>query len=215
MIETATDKLIDSLAANPQPVRRLRPPLLRAGLWLGLALIVVAMLGVSQGVRPDLAHRFQDPAFALRLGATFMTAFLAAIAAFLISLPDRSPGWSLLPVPAAIVWLSTIGYGCLTNWMGLPADGVRLHEVFSCLATLVLIGTPLSFALCIMLRRARPLRPTPATLCGALAVAAITATALSLFHTLDATVLVLIWNVGTAALFLGLGALFGWRVRPA
>ena len=44
---------------------------------------------------------------------------------------------------------------------------------------------------------------------GGLAVAAITATALSLFHNHDATVLILVWNLGTTALIMGPGALFG------
>jgi hypothetical protein len=46
-------------------------------------------------------------------------------------------------------------------------------------------------------------------LTGSLAVAAITASALSLFHEFDATVMILIWNLGAAALLVGLGALLG------
>jgi hypothetical protein len=50
---------------------------------------------------------------------------------------------------------------------------------------------------------------------GSLAVAAMTAVALSLFHSIDATVMILMWNFGVAALFIvisGLGGrqLFGW-----
>jgi hypothetical protein len=45
---------------------------------------------------------------------------------------------------------------------------------------LVLTSLPLSLALLVMLRHAAPLRPAVATLTGSLAVAAITATALSL-----------------------------------
>jgi hypothetical protein len=47
---------------------------------------------------------------------------------------------------------------------------------------------------------------------GALAVAAITSSALALFHDLDATVMILVWNLGTAALITVLGALFGRRM---
>jgi hypothetical protein len=47
---------------------------------------------------------------------------------------------------------------------------------------------------------------------GGLAVAAVTSTALSLFHDLDATVMILVWNVGTAALIAGVGSLFGRRM---
>jgi len=44
---------------------------------------------------------------------------------------------------------------------------------------------------------------------GGLAVAAVTAFALSLFHDLDATVMILIWNLGAAVLIAALGSLFG------
>lgn len=211
MTGTATETLINSLAADARPVRRLKPPMLRCGLWLGFAAIIVIMLGISHGVRPDLARRFADPVFALRVAGAGVTGVLAALSVFLISLPDRSRKWALLPVPAVLIWLSTIGYGCLTAWMRLPADGMRLAEVMSCLATLVLTGSPLSFALVIMMRHTRPLSPGPVALNGALAVAAITAMALSLFHDLDATVLILLWNLGTAALFLCVAGLFNWR----
>lgn len=63
-----------------------------------------------------------------------------------------------------------------------------------------------------MLRYAAPLRPTAATLTGSLAVAAITATALSLFHDLDASVMILMWNLGTSALLVGFGGVFGRRM---
>ena len=45
----ATPDLIESLAANMKPVRRLRPPVTRAACWLLLAAMVVALLAVSQG----------------------------------------------------------------------------------------------------------------------------------------------------------------------
>jgi hypothetical protein len=47
---------------------------------------------------------------------------------------------------------------------------------------------------------------------GGLAVAAITATALSLLHAIDASVMVLAWNIGAAALIVGLGGLFSRRI---
>jgi hypothetical protein len=60
-----------------------------------------------------------------------------------------------------------------------------------------------------MLRYAALLRGGAVAMMGGLAVAAITASALSLFHNHDATVLILVWNLGTVALITGLGALFG------
>jgi hypothetical protein len=67
----------------------------------------------------------------------------------------------------------------------------------------------LSIAMLVMLRYAALLRPMEVGVMGGLAVAAVTAFALSLFHDLDATVMILVWNLGAAALIATLGSLFG------
>lgn len=207
-----TPDLINALAANATPVRRLRPPLARAACWLLLAALILALLAISQGIRPDFAQRLRHPAFVISMGASLLTGILAAIAAFLISLPDRSRLWLFLPAPALVAWLSTIGYQCLTNWVSFGPEGVHLGETARCFATLVLTSLPLSLAMLLMLRHAAVLRPTAVTLTGSLAVAAITATALSLFHDLDATAMILTWNLGAAALIIGLGGMLGRRM---
>ena len=207
-----TPDLIASLAANATPVRRLRPPAMRAACWLLLAAVVLTLLAVNQGIRPDLVQRLQEPAFAASMAASLLTGVLATIAAFLVSLPDRSRLWLLLPVPALIAWLSNVGYQCLTQWVAIGPDGMSFGEAARCFATLVLTGLPLSLAMLVMLRYAAPLRPTAATFMGSLAVAAITATALSLFHVIDTTVMILMWNFGTAVLFVGLAGVFGRKM---
>jgi len=207
-----TPDLIASLAANATPVRRLRPPVMRAACWLLLAAVVLALLAINQGIRPDLAQRLREPTFATGLAAPLLTGVLAAAAAFLVSLPDRSRLWLLLPMPALVLWLSNIGYQCLVQWIDIGPDGVSLGEAARCFATLVLTSLPLSLAMLVMLRYAAPLRPTAVTLTGSLAVAAITATALSLFHTVDATLMILMWDLGTAALFVALAGVFGRRM---
>jgi hypothetical protein len=206
---TTTPDLIDALVECAAPVRRLRPPLLRALVWLGFAGIVLVLLAVAHGVRADLAERLLAPTFALGIAAALATGILAAIAAFALSLPDRSRWWALLPAPALAAWVSTIGYGCLTDWVSVSPDGVTFGETARCFATLVLTSVPLSIAMLVMLRYAALLRPDAVVGIGALAVAAITSAALSLLHDLDATAMILIWNLGTAALITALGSLFG------
>jgi len=208
---TKTPDLIDALVECATPVRRLRPPLVRAGLWLALAALILALLAIGHGVRADLAERLHQPVFVVSIAAALATGILAAVAAFMVSLPDRSQWWLLLPVPALAVWVGTIGYGCLTDWVSIGPDGVRFGETLRCFATLVLTSVPLAIALAVMLRYAALLRPGAVTLAAALAVAAITSSALSLFHDLDATMMILIWNLGTAALITGLGGVFGRR----
>lgn len=207
-----TPDLIASLAANMKPVHRLRPPVTRAACWLLLAAVVLTLLAVNQGIRSDLAQRLHDPTFVTGLVGAILTGVLAAVAAFMVSLPDRSRLWLILPVPAVAIWLTNIGYQCLTQWISIGPDGISLGEAARCFATLVLTSLPLSLAMLVMLRYAAPLRPTAVTFMGSLAVAAVTAAALALFHNIDASVMILMWNVGTAAAFVGLGGLFGRRM---
>jgi hypothetical protein len=207
-----TPDLIDSLAKNLPPVRRLRPPIVRAGCWLALGALVVALLAIAQGIRPDLLEKLRDAEFDLGLAGALLTAILSAVAAFMLSLPDRSRLWGLLPLPSLGLWLSTIGYQCLTHWISVEQGSVQPGETARCFATLVLTSLPLSLTMLLMLRHAAPLRPTAATLTGSLAVAAITALALSFFHKLDASLMILMWNLGTAAMFVGVGGAFGTKM---
>jgi hypothetical protein len=207
-----TPELIDMLCADAKPVRRLRPPLVRAALWLLFAGLVLVVLAVLLGTRPDLAERLRQPSFVGALAGALLTGVLAAVAAFHLSLPDRSRRWLLLPLPALVLWISTIGYGCLADWVSIGPDGVRLGTTLECFATLALASLPLSLALLVMLRHAARLYPTTVAMIGGLASAGIAATALSLFHELDASVMVLLWNLGAAALIVALGGIFGRRL---
>jgi hypothetical protein len=207
-----TPDLINALAADATPVRPLRPPLARAVAWLTFAVVLLVLLAVAKGLRPDLAERLQQPVFAAGIVAAIATGILAAVAAFMVSLPDRSRLWLLLPAPSLLVWVSTIGYGCLTNWLSVGPEGLRFGETIRCFATLLLTSVPLSLAMLMMVRHAALLRPTAVIMTGSLSVAAITATALSLFHNLDATVMILIWNLGTSVLIIALACAFGPRM---
>ena len=209
---STTPQLIDALVERAAPVSRLRSPMARACRWLGFAAIVIALLTVTHGVRTELAEHLRQPAFLAGLTASLATGMLAAMAAFIVSLPDRSQWWMLLPAPALAVWLSSIGYGCLTDWVSMDPSGVRLGETVRCFATLLLASVPLSVAMSMMLRYAVLLRAKAVTLMGALAVAALTSFALSLDHDLDATAMILLWNLGTAALITAIGGLLGRRI---
>jgi hypothetical protein len=107
------------------------------------------------------------------------------------------------------VWLSTLGYGCLSNWVTIAPNDNRIGETVRCFATLLLTSVPLSIAMLVMLRYAALLRPTESSAMSGLAVAAITAFSLSLVHDFDASLTILVWNLGVAGLIAGLACLFG------
>src|SRR5260370_281204 len=149
---TRTSDLIDVLVADATPVRRLRPPAARAACWLLFAATVLVVVGIAEGVRADVAVKLHQPVFAVGVAAAMATGILAATAAFLASVPGRSRHWLLLPAPASLTWVATIGYGCLTNWVTIGPEGMSIAETARCFATLVLVGMPLSLVMLIMLR---------------------------------------------------------------
>ncbi len=213
---TTTKQLIDTLVRDLAPVRRLRRPILRCALWLGLALAIVLLVGIAHGVRSDLAARIAEPGFLIALGAALATGILAAVAAFMVSLPDRSRLWLLLPLPALILWLTTLGQQCLTDWIAAtPDDGIMPGATAKCFFTLLATGLPLQIALLVMLRHAAPFKPGGLVASGALAVAALTCAALLVLNrNLDATVLVLISNLVLAVLVVGLARLVAPKLFP-
>jgi hypothetical protein len=204
-----TSDLIDSLVDSATPVRRLARPLLRTCIWLALAAVILALLCVAHGVRPDLSMRLKQPVFVVSMFGALATAVLAAWASFVLNLPESRRWWLLLPLPGVAVWVSTIGYGCLTDWVSMNPNGIQMGEAARCFATLLMTSTPLSVAMLIMLRFAAPLRPAMVSAVGGLAIAAMTSFALSLLHNLDATIMILVWNLGMAALIAGMASALG------
>lgn len=206
-----TSDLVEALAADARPVRRLRPPVQRAALWLLMPALIFGLLALGHGVRPDLAQRLGQPDFIGGTVASMLTGALAAIASFMLNVPDRSRRWALLPMPALLVWMASLGHGCLVNWVDIGPDGVQLGETARCFGTVLMTSLPLALAMFAMLRRGSLLSASTVALTGSLAVAAMSATAMSIFHSLDATVMILVWNLGTAALIVAVGSWLGHR----
>ncbi|MDD1494087.1 NrsF family protein [Burkholderia thailandensis] len=211
-MKRSTSELIESLVAGSTPVRPLRRPLWRATGWLAFAALLLVAIAVAHGLRPDLSLKLHEHVFVTGIVAAAATGVLAAVGAFVASVPGRSLRWVLLPSPALLAWLSTIGYGCLTNWVDICPEGLSPGETARCFATLVLTGVPLSLTLLVMLRHVARLAPVPVAMAGSLAVSAVTAVALSLYHPLDATMMILVWNVGLTVALLITSASYGARL---
>jgi len=207
MADARVDALIDGLASGLTPVRRLRPPLLRAAVWLGVFALVAAAYYVQRSGRFGLVATspYLLPAFV----AALATAVLAAVAAFEMSLPDRSDSWIWLPLPALALWLALSGLGCLAD-LGRPvAWGDTWEEAMGCLRVIGGSAILLSPVLIWMLRRARPERAVRVALLGGLASAAGAATILMLVHPHNSTLLDLAVHAVCIAAVIGLNTLAG------
>lgn len=176
------DRTINYLTADLRPVRRLAPPLLRASAWLALVGALGAAFATVVASHEDLARLVQVPDLLLSTAGALLTAVLAAVAAFQLSVPGGGRGWALLPLPGTLLWLGASGWGCLRE----AVDGMGHGTPGECLRFIVLLSVPLSVLLVGALRQACPLRPGLVAAMGGLAVAAAAATLLPLFHPHDA-----------------------------
>jgi hypothetical protein len=204
-------RLIGDLGADLKSVRRLAPPWLRAVYWLmavlGLALVLIAI----QVLFDWNGEAKVDPYVMPGAIASGVTAVLAALAAFELSLPDRSSAWALLPLPSFLAWVAINGLGCVAS-LANPAVQNNVPLFFTCLAIIFGLSIPLSAATIFMVRRARPLRPLRVAVLGGLAAAAAGATLLLLVHPHDSAVLDLCSHALAVAVVVGLNAAVGGRL---
>ena len=185
----STEDLIAELAASAPKVRRLRPPMARALMWLA-AVGVVALAFILRG--SDLAvfaARASDPRMAAELAATLGTGIAGVIAAFHLSLPDRPRAWALLPLPFLALWMLLSGLSCYAHWAEQTANGWRLGASSHCFVFILATGAPLAALLAWRLRKASPLRPRLTAAVGALGVAGLSAFILQFFHPFDVTLM--------------------------
>lgn len=211
MSEPDISRLIGALGADLKPVRRLPPPWLRALVWLAAVAVVAAVLVATRTLLPALGIIGNDPFMVPGAYASLATAVLAAIAAFELSLPDRSDWWAALPVPALIVWIVLNGLGCLAT-LAIPGTQTSPFQFMVCLGLIFAISLPLTVAMVLMVRRARPLRPLRVAMLGGLAASAAAATLLILIHPHDSAVLDLAAHAVAVALIIGLNVLVGGRL---
>ena len=210
-----TEDLIAHLAAGLRPVRRVWRPAAAAAVWTALAAAVVSTAVLAFGPRPDLAQRLSGGVDLPQLLAAAATGLLAGFAAFQLALPDRDWRWALLPLPAAVGWLATMGWGCAQDFARLGPEALRLTTSYPCLGFITGLGLPLTLGVLWLARHAALVRPGPVAALGGLSAAALASIGLTLVHHLDAAAMVLAWH-GTAVLAVtGIAALCGPRLMRA
>jgi hypothetical protein len=207
-VKVDTEALIATLGSELKPLRPLRPPLWRALQWLLVISVPAAIAIWRYADMAGFAARTAESRVMLECVGALLTGLVAVLAAFNLSLPDRSDRWRYAPLPPLLLWLAASGLGCLHNGLGLGPAGDRLGESSGCFKFIVMVSVPLTLLLFVALRRARPLAPLPVALCGALGVAALAAFVLQFFHPFDITVIDLVMHALAVVLVIGAAALF-------
>lgn len=209
---TRTDDLIDRLASNATPVRRLPPPWRQGLRWLAVVAVVLALTVSGYGLRPDLMELASRPWELAEIGLALATGLAAALAVFHLALPGRPSRWAWLPLPFALAWLASLGLGCLGEWRALGSAALALHLDPECARAIALTSLPVGLVLLLMVRHAGPVRPVAVAALAGLAASALSSAGVSLSHSGETALMVLLWHAGAVALLCLSGALLGRRL---
>lgn len=211
-----TEDLVKNLAANAAPVTPLPSPHIRMLIWLSISVAYAMLVVIVVGLRPDIDAKLADPRFLVEITSAFLVSMLAAYAAFSAECPG-SPLWErFAPVPAIFLWLASLGGGCWQAWIQNGPAGLTITPDLHCFPSIVLIGIVPGILILAMIRRGAPIAPLTTVALAMLAAGALGAATLRLFHTQDASIMVLIWQFGSVAVLAALGGLLGrqflsWR----
>jgi hypothetical protein len=150
--------LRQALLADMDPVRPLRPPLVRSAVLVPLGLLLLAAQPLVLGVRSDAAA-----VGALRLWALSLLQCLGGFALFVAALREAVPGRSLrrAGVPLALGLLAMVAVTFLT-WQasGTTVPPGRFGFFWTvCFTAPFLLGLPVLALALLLAWRAYPLRP--------------------------------------------------------
>ena len=210
-----TDELIDMLASNLKPVRRLWSPIWRLLGWLALSFPATTIVVAAMRIRPDIAVKITDPVFLMQELASLAVALIAGWAALVTCVPGE-PRWKLwVPIAPLSLWMSTLGRQSWNEWVRLGVSGMEFHSDWVCLPSIAMISVVPALAMVFAIRRGARLRPLSAVLCGSLAAASLANAGLRLFHMEDAALMVIVWQFGSVLLFMAIATLCRTILVPA
>jgi hypothetical protein len=211
-----TEKLIEQLAEVVVPVRPLPRPWVRTAAWLLVAIPYVALVVFVVSPRADLISKASEWRYEIEQLAALATGITAATAAFATVIPGYDRKLFVLPALPLAIWLGSLGEGCVQDWIHFGPDGLSLRPDWFCFPAIVLVGAVPAIAMAVMLRRGAPLSPHATTALGGLAAAGLGNFGLRLFHSQDASLMVLVWQVGSVFVLTAMAAwagqyLLNWR----
>jgi hypothetical protein len=209
-----SDALIAALSADVRPVRRLAAPWRRAALWLCGAVWLAGILALFTSFTALWDRLTAAPDMWLAMLGALLTAISAATAAFMTSVPGRSPWWAALPLPPLAIWVGASGLGCLRQEViGWTTPEGMMHPML-CFYFIVLVSAPLSALLMWQIMRAFPLRPALTASLAGLASAGAAASLLTMIHPFDANALDLGMHFLAIVVVVGAARFIGaWRAR--
>ncbi|MCE9522633.1 MAG: DUF1109 domain-containing protein [Alphaproteobacteria bacterium] len=177
-----TDELITQLTQDATPVTPLWPPYMRAGAFLAAVIAVMGGVAVFAGHVDETLASFIDMPAAAAFAGAIITGVCAIVAAVMLSVPGRSDGWMVLPLPGALLWLTSSGVQC---YQSVAASGWGDGGPFAsmaCFQFIALAGLPVSAGVYLLLRRAVAINLAAVTAYAGLGAAMLAAALLQFIH---------------------------------
>jgi len=201
------DALIERLAREARPVRRLPAPSLRTAGWMAAALPCGFLASL---LLPRGSFAWSGPGApwaALGLAASLALAALAIRTAFALSIAGERPAHGRWLAAAAAVWL----LAALAGVTGSPDPVGHLGDGVYCYTFMLVAGLPMSAVVVAALRRTRALHPAASLAMAGLGIGALAQLLLVFCHPVAGELFDLGMHVAAAATLVALTVLGGRR----
>ena len=210
-----TDRLIESLARDIEPVRRLRRPWVRAALWSLAASLYAIVLTLPLTSSHEFAVNTAHRGFVAQQAAAIVMAFCALVAAFASVVPGYSRAVLALPAIGVSTWLAALVSRVPQEWHAVRLAGLADPHELLCVPTIALTAVPPALALVFMLRQGVPLSPRFSMALSLLAAAGLTNVVTCLASPHQSAIAVLVWHGATLLALCVFAAGIGRFVLPS
>ena len=210
-----TDRLVDSLVDDLEPVRALRPAWLRAAGWLSIGSLAVGGIVLLAGPRADLSEKLLDGSFLSQEVAMIATAAVGSWAALCAVIPGSARAIPWIPVLPLLGWLISMGQQYLSELAEFGSAGLTVGMDPQCIPGIAMAGSVPLLAMIVMLRKGAGCNGAIAVFWGTLASAALANAGLRLFHMVDGALMVIVWQFGTVLAFTALSTFASGRLVPS
>jgi hypothetical protein len=197
-----TDELIHELGRDLRPVRPLPSPARRAGLWLSIGVVYVAVVVTLGWVRRGQLGIETAAPYVLQQLALALTGLFAALAAFMSVIPGVTSRARVALVLPVLVMMAALAWSTLRDVQQFGTAGFGIETDWPCVVSTTLGGLALWGVAGVMLRRGAVLEPRMTALLAGIAAVSLAniEACLGRIHAFTATVIV--WHGTTAVLLL-------------
>ncbi|GMV62766.1 MAG: hypothetical protein AMXMBFR74_19340 [Parvibaculum sp.] len=174
----------------------------------------VALIVWYRGPRADIALKIGEGGWLFEQSLALTTALVAGLAALCASIPGR-PVWErVLPLLPLGLWIAIVVGGSVRSVMVGGAWSSLVKVDWVCLPNIASLGVVPAIAMISLIRRGAPVSPYATIGYAALAATALAEFGLRFFHAEDASLMILVWQMGSVALLTAICTVFARHLFP-